>query len=387
MNKAIVIGGNHHNTLGVVRSLGRRGIKPYVIITSSGSESFVLKSKYIEKGWIVNDTEAAYQLMLDTFSDEEEMPVLFACHDVISSVFDLHRDFLSEKFYVPGSTTQGLLSSLMDKKPMADLGAQMGFNIPAIVEVTSETDMSFIQKLSYPVITKPSASKDGSKSDITICNTPEDLESFLKKRKGRNFVVQHFIVKDYEYQLIGCSLNEGKEVIIPGVSKLIRPSKTSNTGFLHYTELDDSFNPAIEGGKKFIRHIKYSGLFSLEFLRDKDGKDFFMEMNFRNDGNTICVANSGVNLPYIWYQYCVGSAYKNEIQPIHEEYVMPEFDEVQLYYNGTLSYREWKNDMKQATSYMDYADDDLTPTDGWNRYNRMTRGIVLKKIIMKIIGR
>lgn len=35
----------------------------------------------------------------------------------------------------------------------------------------------------------------------------------------------------------------------------------------------------------FIRDLGYSGLFSLEFIRDKSGKDYFMELNMRNDGN------------------------------------------------------------------------------------------------------
>ena len=46
--KTIVIGGNHHNTLGVIRSLGRKGVMPYVILTSGDNNSFVLKSKYIK---------------------------------------------------------------------------------------------------------------------------------------------------------------------------------------------------------------------------------------------------------------------------------------------------------------------------------------------------
>ena len=67
----------------------------------------------------------------------------------------------------------------------------------------------------------------------------------------------------------------------------------------------------------------------MEFLRGKDGKDYFMEINFRNDGNSICVTASGMNLPYIWYLYNSGLSYEKELcyETMHGVIVMPEFDD------------------------------------------------------------
>ena len=42
-NKIIVFGGNHHNTLGVIRSLGEAGITPILILHGT-NHSFVLGS-------------------------------------------------------------------------------------------------------------------------------------------------------------------------------------------------------------------------------------------------------------------------------------------------------------------------------------------------------
>ena len=64
----------------------------------------------------------------------------------------------------------------------------------------------------------------------------------------------------------------------------------------------------------FIREVGYTGLFSMEFLRDKYGNDYFMEINFRNDGNAISVTEAGVNLPYIWYAYNSSIDYNEEMQ-------------------------------------------------------------------------
>ena len=112
-----------------------------------------------------------------------------------------------------------------------------------------------------------------------------------------------------------------------------------------------------------------------------------MEINFRNDGNVIAVTNAGVNLPYIWYLFCSGQNYKSEVFPIHDEYVMPEFAELSLFIQRQINWAQWKSDMKKATSYMDYAEDDLAPTDGWKQYKKQRRTAIVKRIIKTIIGK
>lgn len=375
--KVIIIGGTHHNTLGVIRSLGRVGIMPYVILTSGGDESFVLKSKYIKKSWTVKGSDEVVDLLLNELSSADCKNVLIGCHDVIASIFDLNRDKLNPFFIVPGGELQGVVSPLMNKKNMGELAERNGLKVPQMT-VSSFHNYYDSNRPPFPCITKPVESKSGSKNEIRIFDNEENLLKFLKSNASKEFVIQQFIEKAFEFQLIGCSLDGGKDIIIPGVSVILRQSKSSNTGFLQYKELDDSFGQTVDKTKAFIQSIGYSGLFSVEFLRDKTGVDFFLEMNFRNDGNTIAVYYAGVNLPYIWYLHSVGEDYKKEIKPIHEEFVMPEFAELALYQQGLISKKEWKQDMRKATSYMDYALDDPAPTNGWSKYNKRKSFAVLR---------
>lgn len=384
-NKAIVIGGNHHNTLGVIRSLGRKGIMPYVIVTSGGLDSFVLKSKYIKKGWAVDGSEKAMEFVLKELASGNNKSVLIACHDVISSAFDINRDKLLPNFYVPGTKEPGKITRLMNKKAMGELASKMGLIVPKTKIVNANT-VNEIDDVLFPCITKPVDSKSGSKDEIVICETKEKLKSFLTKH-GKDYVVQRFIDKQFEFQLIGCSLDEGNEIIIPGVSVICRQTKSSNTGFLHYTSLDETYRHTVNAARLFIREIGYSGLFSVEFLRGKSGIDYFMEINFRNDGNTISVAYAGVNLPYIWYLYCTGADYKSEIVSIHDEYVMPEFAELCLFQQRQISWKQWRDDMKKATSYMDYAEDDPAPTNGWKRYNKLKSKAIIKRVGNIVLGK
>ena len=49
-NIAIVVGGDHYNTLWIIRSLGLAGYLPIaIIVTEDGRKSFVSHSKYLLK--------------------------------------------------------------------------------------------------------------------------------------------------------------------------------------------------------------------------------------------------------------------------------------------------------------------------------------------------
>lgn len=357
VNKVIVIGGDHHNTLGVIRGLGERGLKPDVILVTKEKRSFVDASKYINRSWKVKSEEQIVELLKEHYKQEKVKPVLICCSDATSGIVDDNRDSLDQLFYLPGAEQQGRVSEFMDKKQMADLAIKSGLNIPRCYYINSlETDITLINT---PCIVKPIVSRKGGKSDIAICRTISDLEHYAASHTIEDKQIQDYIDKDFEYQLIGCSTKS--EVIIPGVSKILRPCKGSNTSFLHYTEIDKNFCE-IEKCKEFVRRTGYHGLFSLEFLRDKQGKDYFMEINFRNDGNAICVTAAGMSLPYIWYLDCIGSDYSDERNKlIKSVYVMPDMAEFKLLVTRQISVKEYISDLRKTNRFMEFDKRDPKP--------------------------
>ena len=360
-DRVFVIGGNHHNALGVIRSLGVCGIKPYVIIQSPQKKPYISYSKYIQRCWIVeSEIEVLDILKQEGANFPDAKAVLIACADNLSSLVDLHRNELSSYYHLPGSEIQGRITHLMDKEVMSNLAREVGFSVPSSMAINTEDDHEI--GIPLPWIIKPLVSKDGSKDDIERIFSKGDWIDYCQKHHLQ-VQVQHLIDKDYEYQLIGLSLNGGEEVIIPGYSYILRPAATTNTGFLHYLPLDDSFQSVMDASKQFIKATGYSGLFSLEFLRDKERKDYFMEMNFRNDGNAICVTTAGVNLPYIWYLYNIGRDFRNEISRsnVKPVYVMPEFADLSLVIHKKLSILLWLKDIRRTDCFMEYDKNDKAP--------------------------
>lgn len=358
MHDIYVIGGNHHNTLGVVRSLGYKGIKSILIYMSVEADGYVLHSRYVKEVIKVKDKDELLEVLLSVNTPQK--PVVIACNDVVSSLLDINKDSLIEKYYIPCSIIQGRITHFMNKEIMSEKGREVGFNVPKSWVVKTLLD---IEEVEYPCITKPILSNAGHKSDIKICSNKQELIDLINTSKCKEFQVQKFINKLFEYQLIGLSLNDGSEIIIPGVSRCIRPCPGTNTGFLHYESLDE-FNAPLDKCKKFIKAIGYSGPFSMEFIRDQENNDYFMEMNFRNDGNSMCVTASGTNLPYIWFLACTGGDYQREIcnSSFRPVYVMPEFADFSCFVrNGKISWLKWIKDILKTDKFLEFDKKDVTP--------------------------
>lgn len=244
---------------------------------------------------------------------------------------------------------------------MARLAVESGLNVPNSIEVTvSEIDAAFIDRLTYPCITKPLVSKNGTKSDIHIFYSSQEFKQKYKELKSERIQIQTFIEKELEYQLIGCSLNGGKTVIIPGASVILRQPQNTNTGFLRYIP---GFEADIESCKCFLKSADFSGLFSMEFLRGKDGKDYFMETNFRNDGNAICVTAAGMNLPYILVMFNSGHNVDEYIKncKLKEVLVMPEFNDFKNVVSRRISLIQWLKDVYITDRFMEFSKHDQKP--------------------------
>jgi len=357
----VIVGGNHHNTQGVLRSLGQKGIKCIVVIHSqSESECFVIKSKYVKEGYVEKDNNSLInklKIIAERYT-EDNKPVIICTSDEASSLVDCYHDELSKLYCIPGASKQGLITAFMDKSCQISLAKELGLKIPTTWILNNTEDLV---QVTYPCIVKPHSSVNGSKSDIRIFRNQEELTFFWNTTLQKPVLAQNYVEKDFEFQLLGCSLNKGNEVIIPGYTRIIRSSERTNTGVLNYQAID--FDIDIDKCQQFFRTTGYSGLFSMEFIHSKDGNNYFLEVNFRNDGNAICVTAAGVNLPYIWYLSQIGEDYDNEkAKQVHRVNVIPVFDDYfHFVRTKKIGVLKWLVDLCKADCFMDIELGDLRP--------------------------
>lgn len=374
-DRIVIIGGDHHNTLGLVRSYGIKDIKSDVILIGPTVDGFVLKSKYVSQGFRVHSPQEAVNCLINLYGNYDGIVVVQTSSDEAGAALDDVLEKIPSHIKIPNA--EGRLSYLMNKDNMCQVAKSVGLNVPQYTlvhpaEIVDKVD----DRIIYPCITKAISSLDGGKSDTTICQNAKELIAFLKKDHiCSNIIVEQFIEKEIEFQFFGLSLNGGEDIIIPGHSHIHRPG-IQNEYYFPYIENDESFDDTLSKAKDFIKKVKYSGLFSVEFLRGKDGKDYFLEMNFRNDGNAICVTDAGFNLPYLWYLFEAGKDYKKELSSYTFKSVEFCPDVIYFYHmmNGELSFKEWFQTTRQSNSFTMYYKGDNRPF--WYNMRANMRGFV-----------
>ncbi len=349
MNRIVVIGGDHHNTLGVIESLGQKGIRSYAILYTPYKKCYVPHSKFVESGWSCSEEKELVDCLKVNFDDAKEKAVIVATNDIVADILDRHYEELKNICIIPTVEPAGSLATIMSKEYMSNLAQKVGLQVP---KTWILTDLSIPTGIEYPIITKAISSVAGTKENIKVCRTEADLLSFIRDRRGCSTIqIQKYIDKEFEFQLLGVSINHGETVIIPGRTHIDRPNGLDNTFFLYFDKYEASLQPLVDKAIDFVRRTKYSGPFSIEFLREKvTGEDYFTEMNFRNDGNAYVVTAAGMNIPYIYYLSQVGGDYKHEVcnSSVIRTYIVPEFYYFTRFMAGEVRFREWWKNMKKA---------------------------------------
>ena len=216
MNKVILFGGNHHNGLGIIRSLGRKGIYPDVLIHTDLPEEkcHILKSKYINSYKYVRTCEDGIDYLKEQRKETSSKPVIICYSDGGASAIDMHYDELKDYYCLPGCGINSYLTGLMNKETMAQMAVKAGLDVPDTILVEEGIVPSTVP---LPCITKPLSSIEGDKADIKICRNREELKNVVRGSKCKRFQVQRFIEKDFEYQLIGLSTGGGRMSLFQAV--------------------------------------------------------------------------------------------------------------------------------------------------------------------------
>jgi len=295
--KFIVFGFEHYNTLGVIRSLGEKGIAPIVILhkTNVKDPSLVPNSRYASKVHIVEDVDEGYSI-LKKYGNEDLKPFLISCDDYVEMCLDRHYEELKDRFYFFDGGQAGIVSRYMDKDAISQLAVECGCKIPK-TEIVKRGQLPTLLK--YPVITKAKVSAIGGwKKDVRICYSETELVEAYKTIESEDLLVEEFIEKKNELCLDGFCVNHGKDVCIPFQTTYLRvaPGMYGN-----YMELVPFKNELVyEQVCKILEKVQFNGIFSVEFLIDKNDELYFLEVNFRNSTWSYAFTYGGVNMPYEW---------------------------------------------------------------------------------------
>lgn len=366
-NKAIVIGGNHYNTLGVVRSLGEKGVPVYLILTSQKG-GYVNKSKYVIQYWEVKESEKSIMSVLtNNFINEEYRPVIIPTSDFTMKVLDNNLNTLKNKYIVPNASgVEGRVTELMNKKLMNEIAVKSGVTVPASWEVLLDNEETLIPNdIIFPCIVKPLSSIDGKKSDIVVCKDRLELKDKLFKLKKDYYqvLIQEYITgKDEKMiEVIGCVTINNNEIIIPAIIEKIREYPLTAGSTSYAKAVKNSRYIDINKIHALMRNIHFNGIFDMEF-KYANKKVYFIELNLRNGAPGYIFSKVGVNVPYLWYLEAIGINIDNMKKEIDKSFnFMMEVRDIRHVLNGDIKLITWIKDLIRTRVFLFINFKDMKP--------------------------
>ena len=294
--QVIILVDSFNNTLGLIRSLGEAQIDIILILVGENDRLFVTKSKYLNKKQIFQISHLENSLdILNKIYNPSIKQYLICTNDKAALFIDGLETELSKRFITPMRGKQ--LGSLFDKDTQCKLAIECGLTVPQ--STVYHLGESFPECMTYPLLLKPLNSNVGEKSDIHICKDKNEVMNCLSTQSQcTSFIVQEFIDKEYELNLLGIRTSTGT-YIAGGIEKIrhypLIYSPCSFGVFHPIQELHITTAPI----EKFMNEVGYYGPFSVELLHKGD-KNYFMEVNFRHDGLGYAATAAHCNLLHMY---------------------------------------------------------------------------------------
>ncbi len=359
--KIIVIGMEHYNPLGLVRTLGRSGVKPDYIAIKHKSE-VVSKSKFVNYVHHVDDIEDAYRVLLSEYAGRyDDPPVVITTDDDIQSLLDLHYDELKDAFVMFNSGVSGRTTEFMNKKTILDIAQKHGLKVlDTWVVVNGEIP----DDIRYPIITKAISPNDGGwKSDVHICNSETELVKAFETIRSPKILLQRYVHKNNEVCVDGFTIDHGKTMF----NMMCTTYNYNIDGYyspymtIHPYFLDEVTTEGLAG---MLEEIGFEGIYSIEFLVDSDDTLYFSEVNFRNSTWNYCITQLGMPLPYLWVKAMLtGEVCEEWIKPIPEGFVamVEPIDHKKRVIEGDTDLADWLSDFRNADCLFYQDDEDPEP--------------------------
>lgn len=349
----IVFGEGNYNTLGVLHELGAIGVEPLLLIIGKSKDwksgIIIGHSKYAQRIVEVDSAEAGLNWIKDHIDNFAENTIIYPTSDTTEMLLDKNNDCLSPKFKFPNAGTKGAVSRLMDKNLQTELARKSGLRILES-QFTTSSDFSFV-KVKYPCMCKPLNSTTGCKGDMRVCENEGELRDALHTGKHtHDYVVQQYIRNEADLLFLGVSFPNG-EVWIPAV--VIKPGVSPVGEYTHAIISTDieKYLPEINEVRDFVKSTGYMGPFSIEFGLER-GKNYFFEINVRNDGTSHYPLGAGVNIAQAYIQGMPANV------PIREYEMIDEVADLRRVLNREIGLLKWIRSFLNAGSYRFYMKGD-----------------------------
>jgi D-aspartate ligase len=309
---AVVVGGDYQG-LGIVRSLGRRGVPVCVI---DDERSIARYSRYVTHHVRVEslrDQDRSVELILE-LGERLHLDgwVLYPTREETVAAFSRHRDRLRERFLVPTPAWESVRWA-WDKRNTYQLAGQLGIPIPRTWYPKDEGDLGEIEA-EPPLTIKPAIKENflyATKAKAWKARTRSELSELYRQAASLvgpgEVMIQEFIPGNGSQQFAYCGFFKAGQAIGRMVVRRLRQHPLDfgrASTFVETTEV-----PLLETlSERLLEAVDYYGLVELEYKLDpRDGQYKLLDFNARTWGYHSLGGSAGVDFPYLLFADQIGS--------------------------------------------------------------------------------
>ena len=347
---ALVLGGDYR-ALGVVRSLGRRGIRVWVVRAPEDHRLAGL-SRYTRRElvWPAEGDEPRRQY-LDGLAQRHGLHGWVLIPTADTTVAFVAREHAAlRKHYVPTTPPWDVFRWAYDKRCTAELARQVGLDHPWTLPVpTREAAAAYPGP--FPVILKP-ATKPFLNRPAAKAWAADDAAALLRsydeaagETEPGSLVLQELIPGQRHSQFSFAALCDHGCVVASVTAERVRqhpPDFGRSSTFVETIE-----NSEVEqAGRRVLAELRLTGLAEVEFKRDaRSGSFRLLDINMRVWGWHTIARRAGLDFPYLAWRQAVG-------EPVEALSARPGIRWLRLTTDVAAGVREVATGSLSATAYL-----------------------------------
>ena len=309
---AVVIGGDYQG-LGIVRSLGRRGVPVCVVDDEHSISRYSRYSKRFVALPDLRDQRKAVDSLLEIGKRLGlEGWVLYPTREELVAAFSHRRSELSEVFRVPTPGWESVKWA-WDKRNTYRLALELDIPTPVTRYAGNIDQLAQLDGLEAPFAIKPAIKEHffyATKAKAWRANNHFELRTLFQRASELaghgEIMVQELIPGGSSQQFSYCAFFRNGEAVGKMVVRRTRQHPLQFGRASTYVETVDV--PLLERlSERFLRAIDYYGLVELEYKLDpRDSQYKLLDVNARTWGYHSLGAKAGVDFSYMLYSDQVG---------------------------------------------------------------------------------
>ena len=301
---ALVMGADYR-ALGVVRSLGRRGIPVWVI--NQGGHLVAAASRYVRRRlpWPAGDEGGRVDFLLALCATHRLNGwMLIPTDDYTVGLASVHHEALASGYQLTVPAWEKLRWAC-DKRLLHQLAGKLQVHQPWTACPSNREELESLD-CPFPVILKPAVRLQPSSLAIPKAWLAEDRRSLLTRYEEasallspENLIIQEIVPGGGEAQFSYAALCKDGRSLASVVARRTRQFPRDFGQFSTYVETIDA--PAVvEPAERLLAALRLTGLVEVEFKQDpRNGQFKVLDINPRVWGWHTLSRRAGVDFPYL----------------------------------------------------------------------------------------